>query len=116
MSSSTLHQDNRLLQYTQDGIFTMQGYALNKLINNLIREHAEYRHAECSLDVRILPLSDKRLLLSYFADSGELEHANESATATEVLFGEHVPDIQKLVDYECYEVYNEYTEEMRAYK
>jgi len=116
MSGSTLHQVNKIKQDTMEGKYTMQRFAFTKLINQLIRENADYRHDQCHLNVACLPMSDKRLVLSHVVDSEEYEEACQSTIKTEVIFEENKKFIQKQFDLECYEVYQEYTEEMRAYK
>ena len=116
MISTNLTQVNLIKQDAMVGTVTKKGFSLMQLIHNLIREHGEYKDGSFDLDVDSLPISDKRLLLSHFESPEWYEHACESITNTETLFDECKDYVQKLIDDECYEVYRECMEEMRAYR
>ncbi len=94
----------------------MQGMALTNLIHNIIREYGKYDRGNYSVDVNSIDLADKRLVISHFESAEWYEWACESVGHTEELFAEHAPYLQKIVNDECYEVYQEDMEEMRACK
>ena len=116
MNSSNISQINIITQDAKVGAKIKKGYSLNCLIDNLIREHGQYRHGSYSVDATSMPISDKRLLLSHFESAEWYEYACKSHLHTESLFSEHKDHIQKLIDEHCYPVYVEDMEEMRAYK
>lgn len=103
-------------QHRQDGEYTMQGIALTRLIHNIIREYGKYDSNDYSVDVDAIDLADKRLILSHMESPEWYEWACESSMRTEKLFAEHAAYIQKLVDRESHEVFQEDMEEMRAYR
>lgn len=98
------------------GTLTKRKFSLTQIIHNLIREHGSYKDGTFDLDVDELPISDKRLLLSHFEAAEWYEYACESELKTNALFSESAKYIQQLIDDECYEVYRDVMEEMRAYK
>lgn len=116
MISTNLSRINIIKQDAMVGTVTKKGFSLMQLLHNLIREHGEYRDNNFYVDVDDLPICDKRLLISHFESAEWYEWACESHLKTQTLFSEHKQFIQKLIDEECYEVYRECMEEMRAYK
>jgi hypothetical protein len=116
MISTNLSHVNIIKQDAKVGTMTKKGFSLMQLLHNLIREHGAYKSNNFDLDVDQLPLSDKRLLISHFESAEWYEYACESSLKTYTLFSEHKNHIQKLIDEECYEVYRDVMEEMRAYK
>jgi hypothetical protein len=112
MKNSTIQQIYSVRQDAKEGIFTMTGLSRTRFIHSIIREYAHYDDGSYSLDINILSLSDKRLLISHFADAEEYEFSNESPTKTEVIFKEYESHMQSAVDDECFTVYKENMEEM----
>ena len=120
MNKRNIHHLHVIKQDTKEGISMRQevtkhvpkDWATEKLIHSIIREYGEYDDGSYSLDIRILSLSDKRLLLSHYVDADEYEWAMESPTKTETLFKENLPFMQQQVDEELFTVYRENMEEM----
>ncbi len=116
MISANLTHVSIIKQDAMVGESIKRKFSLDHIIHNLIREHGTSKGGTFSLDVEQLPLCDKRLLLSHFESAEWYEYACESHLKTNTLFAEHKQYIQKLIDDECYEVYRDVMEEMRAYK
>lgn len=117
MNRSTLHQVNVHKQQAKEGIYTMQGLALTRLLHNLIREYGHIKNNSYFVDVHHFDLTDKRLILSHVTDGfEEYKEACESETKTIACFLEHQTFIQRLIDDECDDMYRETMEEMRDYR
>jgi hypothetical protein len=112
MSKSNIHYLLDVKQDAKEGIFTMRGISLTKLIHSLIREHGSYYDGTYSIEPDSLPLHDKKLILSHITDSEEQERAFSCPTRTEALLYENISHIRSLFDDECTEVYQEDMEEM----
>lgn len=112
MNRSNIHQLHRIKQDTKEGIFTMKGFALTKLLHSLIREYGSYHDGSYGVDISDFSLSDKKLLLSHVTDASEYEWACSSSSRAEALFLEYFNHMQSLIDDECYPVYCDDMEEM----
>lgn len=110
MNKSNIHQFHTLRQDTREGVSMNQ--AKDKIIHSIIREYGEYSDDSYDLDVRIISHSDKKLLVSYFCDSEELEFAHTSVSAGEAVFNEYLKPMQKAIDDECFAVYRDRAEEI----
>lgn len=115
MNSANIYQTCIIKQDAKVGK-VQKGLSLTQLLHNLIREHGQYHNGSYAVDVEKLPISDKRLLLSHFESSEWYEYACQSHLHTETLFSEHKEYIKGLIDQDCYDVYIEDMEEMRAYR
>jgi hypothetical protein len=115
MNSANIHQVNTLMQDRQEGRFTMQGFAMQKLIHNIIRDYGTYKDNCYVVRLSDLSLSDKKLLLSHLIDADEYEEICANSTMAEMLFQEKEDLLWKLIDRECDEVYREDMEERRQY-
>lgn len=111
MKSLTIQQLQSIKQDATEGIFTMKGLSLTRLLHTLIREYGHYSDGSYSVDPSNFSLSDKKLILSHVIDSGEYEYACASPIRTETIFNEHISTIQNIIDDECYVVYCEDMEE-----
>lgn len=111
MSKSNIQQLRLIKQDTKEGIFTMKGIALTKLLHNLIREYGTYHDGSYTIDPYSISLSDKKLIISHITDSEEYEWACQNPIRTESIFEEYIKYIQTLFDDECSEVYQEDMEE-----
>lgn len=111
MNKSNIHQLRLVVQDTKEGIYTMKGLSLTRLLHNLIREYGHYSDGSYAINPATFSLSDKKLVLSHVTDSEEYEWACENPTRTEVMFKEYIDHIQHLLDSECDEVYSEDMEE-----
>jgi hypothetical protein len=115
MNSANVHQFNTLMQDRQEGRLTMNGFALQKLTHNLIREYGSYKDGSYVVKLSDLSLSDKKLLLSHIIESDEYEEICVNPYLAEMLFQEKEDYLWKLIDRECDEVYHEDMEERRQY-
>lgn len=116
MNSTNIYQNCIIKQDAKEGFMSKKSFSLDRLIENLIREHGKYDRYTMRLDADTLPLSDKRLLISHLESAEWYEYACESVEKTNAIFEEHVLHIQKLIDENSYTVYQDAMEEMRAYK
>ena len=116
MNSSTINHLYHINQDAKEGIVTKKGFALTRLLHQLIREYGQYDDGSYSVDVDNFTLSDKRLVLSHIESAEWYEYACESIAKTEALFSECSKSMQKLIDDCCHEVYCEDMEEMRNYR
>lgn len=113
MNKTNIQHLHSIVQGTKEGIYTMKGINLTKLLHNLIREYGKYCDGSYAIDPLHFLLVDKKLILSYVTDDvEEYEWACETPNRIEVVFNEYLPLIQKLLDSECEEVYAENMEEM----
>jgi hypothetical protein len=111
MTVLNIHLNVSRKQDSREGIFTMQGIALQRLVHNLIREYGVAAYNTFSVDFRDLSLSDKRIFLSYVTDSEEYSDACENETRLVECIAEHEKVMQELLDEECFTVYCEEMEE-----
>lgn len=116
MNRATLQQFRTPMQDRQDAKYTMKGLSLTKLIHRLIREHGTHGRDGYDVDLRDFDNTDRKLILSYLLDSEVYEQALASPTILEVEFWEHRKWIERLIDEEMWEVYQEDQEEARAYR
>lgn len=112
MKKYTIQQIHLIKQDIKEGIFTMKGLALTKLLHNLIREYGTYEDGSYAVDPRIFSLSDIKLILSHILDSEDYAFACENRERLEVMFMEYIVTVQSLLDSECYAVYRETMEEV----
>lgn len=112
MNRSNIHQLEIKKQGNRESTFMMDGTALLKLAHSAIREHGKYKGGSYFLDASSMPAYEKKLFISYFADSEERELACKSSVALEAVFAEYEEGIQAFIDGECFEVYREDMEEM----
>ena len=115
MNRANVHQFTILMQDRQEGILTMNGFAMQKLIHNIIREYGSYKDNCYTVNLSDISLSDKKLLLSHLIDSDEYEEICANPTLAEMMFQEKEDNIWKLIDRECDEVYRKDMEEKRRY-
>ena len=111
MNKSNIHQLRLVVQDTKEGIYTMKGLSLTRLLHNFIREYGHYYDGSYAVDPRTFSISDKRLIISHITDSEEYEWACQSPTKTEAVLSEYIDHIQHLLDSECDDVYAEDMEE-----
>lgn len=111
MSKSNIHHLHSVIQDTKEGIYTMKGLSLTRLLHNLIREYGQYSDGTYAINPETFSLSDKKLILSHVTDSEEYEWACNNPVRTEAVFNEYVNHIQHLLDGQCDEVYAEDMEE-----
>lgn len=116
MNSANIYRSCIIKQDAMVGYAIKKGFSLSNLIQNLIREYGTYRNNSFAVDVSSFDLSDKRLLISHFESAEWYEYACQSIEKTEAIFSEHESHIQNMIDQECFEVYRDVMEEMRAYK
>lgn len=116
MNRINIHHTCIIKQDAREGFMSKKSFSLNKLIENLIREHGQYAQYTMRLNVDSLPLSDKRLLISHLESSEWYEYACQSVEKTHAIFEDHSSYIQKLIDENSHAVYVDAMEEMRAYK
>lgn len=100
-----LHLIKQDIQDTKEGVYTMKGLSLIKLLHSLIREYGKYSDGSYAVNPTNFSLSDKKLILSHLTDSEEYEWACSNPTRAEALFSENLSHIQSLIDEECYAVY-----------
>lgn len=112
MKKYTIQHLHLIKQDIKEGIFTMKGLALTKLLHNLIREYGTYEDNSYSVDPKIFSLPDMKLILSHILDSEDYAFACENGERLEAMFMEYIDTIQSLLDSECYAVYSEAMEEM----
>lgn len=112
MKKYTIQQLHSTKQDIKEGIFTMKGLALTKLLHNLIREYGTYEDNSYAVDPKIFSLSDMRLILSHILDAEDYAFACENRERLEAVFMEYIDTIQSLLDSECYAVYSEAMEEL----
>lgn len=115
MSSTTIQQVYSIKQDTKEGIVTVIGLALTRLLHKVIREYGHYDHASYVVNLNDIDLCDQKLLLSYVTDSSEYKEALENQVRFNSYFKEYSSYIQHLIDDECHNVYIEDQEDARAY-
>lgn len=116
MSTTNIQQLHPLKQAAKDGVFSLKGMARTKLIHNVIREYGKYHDNNYAVNLNDIDPHDKKLLLSYVLDSEELREVIDSPTMLHAYMLEHADYLNDLINYECYEVYQEDMEEAREYK
>jgi len=116
MNNINIYQLQPVKQASKDGLHTVKGIARTRLIHRIIREYGKYRHGNYAVNINDIDSTDLKLLLGYLLDSEELKQAYQSPTYLEAQVKEHSDHINELINYECYEVYQEDMEEMRSYK
>lgn len=116
MNSSNISHNSIIKQDAMVGYYMKKGFSLPRLIENLIREYGVYNQNNISFDVNTISISDKRLLISHFESAEWYAYACESIEKTNAIFAESADHIQNLINQECYPVYIDIMEEMRAYK
>lgn len=115
MNSANIYQNCIIKQDRQEGRFTMNGFAMQKLIHNIIREYGSYKDNCYTVNLSDISLSDKKLLLSHLIDADEYEEICANSTLAEMMFQEKKDNLWKLIDRECDEVYREDMEERRQW-
>lgn len=115
MNRATVHQLHNDMQQRQQGIFTMQGFAFEKLIHEIICDYGTFKDGSFTVRLSDLSNSDKKLLLSHVLESDEYEEACERPMLAEQLFKDHEDFFLKSIDRECDEVYRDVMEERRQY-
>lgn len=116
MNRATLHQINVLMQDRQEGIVTMKGLSLTKLLHNLIREHGQFKSDGYVVNPSDFSLADKKLILSHVLESDDYADACTNNIRLNTYFHEYRDHIEKLIDSETDEVWREDMEEMRDYR
>lgn len=111
MISTNIHQNTVSKQDTKVGEAVKKGFALTKLIHQLIREYGTYAHNNFDVDIDKFSLTDKKLLIAYLESAEMFEWACESPSRIETMFEEHAKYIQELINDECYVVFCEAMEE-----
>lgn len=113
--STTLYQNDIIKQDAK--IAKLQkGLSLTNLLHNLIREYGTYADNSYDVDTRLFTAIDKKLLIANLETAEWFEYACSSESRLNAIYAEHAKAIQELVDDECFEVYQEDMEEMRAYR
>lgn len=112
MTSFSLHQIEKMKQDARDGIFTMNGLSLTRLVHNIIREYGSYQGGTYYVDARTLNNSDKKLILSHVAEYDDYKTSCESQHALEAIYLENLSYVQSLIDENCDEVYSDDMEEL----
>lgn len=116
MNSATLHQINILKQDRQEGIVTIKGLSLTRLLHNLIREHGQFKSDGYSVNVSDFSLSDKKLILSHVLESDDYQDACVNNIRLNTYFQEYRNHIEELIDSESDEVWRDDMQEMRDYR
>jgi hypothetical protein len=112
MKSSTIQHLHLIKQDIKEGIYTMKGLALTKLLHNLIREYGTYEDSSYAVDPKVFSLPDMKLILSHILDSEDYAFACENRERLEAMFMEYIDIVQSLLDNECDAVYHDDMEEM----
>ncbi len=112
MSRQTIYQATQFLQDAREGIYTMQGIALTRLLHSVIREYGKSDGDSYSVDLATIGIDDRKLILSHILDSEEYEWATISWRRINAVFDDNADYVQKLIDAETWEVYREDQEEM----
>lgn len=115
MSDTNIHCFTIFNQDAREGVYTMQGLALTRLLHNVIREYGRYNDDSLYVYLNDIDLPDKKLLLSHVASAEYYEEALSNPRMFDAWFEEYSPDIQKLLDSECDEVFRDFMEEGRRF-
>lgn len=115
MNNANVQQLHKSMQAVKKGIYTMQGFAFEKLIHEIILDNGTFKNGSFVVKLSDLSLSEKKLLLSHVLEADEYEEACERPVLAEQLFKEREDFFWKAIDRECDEVYRDVMEERRQY-
>lgn len=107
MTVTNIQCINSIYQDAREGVYTMNGLALTRLLHNAINEYGHYYNGSFAVNLNDLSYIDKKILLSHIADSADFSHSLENPTAFEVVFDEYREHMNKLLSAECDHVYRE---------
>lgn len=103
---------NFLLQVAKDGRH-MKKRSLINFVQDLIRENKSYIPDGYSLHVVDLSQNEKRLFLAHIVDAYEFEHYCENAIRLSQGIEEYSETMQRLIDENISDVYNDDCEERK---